>query len=134
MITGKQLHGLQVLSKDGVAIGTVDEIVAKKNNGRVIGFMISKPGLFSSALFVPIDKVINIGLQGLIIANKDSLQKIKKSSKEVDSALRMDEMNSDKGHVTDVIVDGNQIKEVELSQGLINDISDGRQTIPWDKL
>ena len=134
MITGKQLHGLQVLAKNGAAMGTVDEIVAKKNNGRVIGFMISKPGLFTSSLFIPVENVIDIGLQGLIVADKSSMQKIKKFRKERESALRMDEMNSDKGHVTDVIVDNDQITAVELSQGLINDIRNGRQTIPWDKL
>jgi uncharacterized protein YrrD len=134
MITGKQLHGLQVLTKDGLAIGTIDQIVAKKNNGRVIGFMISKPGFFSSNLFVPVEKVLDIGLNGLIIANKDILKKIKRTDVNRDSAFWMDELKSDMGHITDVIVEDNQIKEVEVSQGLINDIKNGRQTIPWDNL
>lgn len=134
MIRGKQLHGLRVIDKNGQELGVVQEVLANESEGRILGFIIAVPGFIVSSAFLPIEQAVHIDLAGLVISNKESLKSMRKMKKMGISALRINELTSQKGYVTDVLVENDKIEAVELSQGLVNDIREGRQTIPWDKL
>lgn len=52
MISGKQLHGLKVLDKNGIVLGVVQDLLADKQSGIIKGFIINLPGLFPPYFFI----------------------------------------------------------------------------------
>ena len=48
--------------------------------------------------------------------------------------MRMGEIDTSKGYITDIFLEPDRISAVELSQGVLNDIRKGRETIPWDEV
>lgn len=48
MISGKQLHGLKVLDKNGIVLGVVQDLLADKQSGIIKGFIINLPGFIST--------------------------------------------------------------------------------------
>lgn len=51
MISGKQLHGLKVLDKNGIVLGVVQDLLADKQSGIIKGFIINLPGFISTLAF-----------------------------------------------------------------------------------
>ena len=52
MISGKQLHGLKVLDKNGIVLGVVQDLLADKQSGIIKGFIINLPGFISTLAFL----------------------------------------------------------------------------------
>lgn len=134
MISGKQLHGLRVVDQSGAVLGVVDSLHADQESGKILGYMITVPGVISASSYVPAGEVINLDLIGMVIPGKSSLHRLRKNKKNPLQALKIDQLSSKRGYVTDVILDKDQINAVEISQGILHDIQSGRQTIPWDEL
>ena len=70
----------------------------------------------------------------VVVAGKGSLHRLRKNKKNPPQALKIDQLSTKRGYVTDILLDKEQINAVEISQGLLHDIRAGRQTIPWDEL
>jgi uncharacterized protein YrrD len=134
MINGKQLHGLRVMDQNGVQLGVVNDLIADKKSGNIWGFIITLPKFISGSAYLPSSEVIQLNLNGVIISGKDSLRRCKKMKNNGTGTLRIGGFISAKGYVTDLLLEKNQIKAVEISQGVLHDIAKGRQTIPWDEL
>ena len=70
----------------------------------------------------------------MIIADKDCFQRMPKAKEKQRSLMRMGEIDTSKGYITDIFLEPDRISAVELSQGVLNDIRKGRETIPWDEM
>ena len=134
MISGKQLHGLKVVDKNGVVLGVVHDLLADRQSGIIKGFIVNLPGFISTLAFLPGKDVISMDLTGMIIADKDCFQRMPKAKEKQRSLMRMGEIDTSKGYITDIFLEPDRISAVELSQGVLNDISKGRKTIPWDEM
>lgn len=134
MISGKQLHGLKVVDKNGVVLGVVHDLLADRQSGIIKGFIVNLPGFISTLAFLPGKEVISMDLTGMIIADKDCFQRMPKATEKQRSLMRMGEIDTSKGYITDIFLEPDRISAVELSQGVLNDIRKGRETIPWDEM
>ena len=134
MISGKQLHGLKVVDKNGVVLGVVHDLLADRQSGIIKGFIVNLPGFISTLAFLPGKDVISMDLTGMIIADKDCFQRMPKAKEKQRSLMRMGEIDTSKGYITDIFLEPDRISAVELSQGVLNDIRKGRKTIPWDEM
>ena len=134
MISGKQLHGLKVVDKNGVVLGVVHDLLADRQSGIIKGFIVNLPGFISTLAFLPGKEVISMDLTGMIIADKDCFQRMPKAKEKQRSLMRMGEIDTSKGYITDIFLESDRISAVELSQGVLNDIRKGRETIPWDEV
>ena len=134
MISGKQLHGLKVVDKNGVVLGVVHDLLADRQSGIIKGFIVNLPGFISTLAFLPGKEVISMDLTGMIIADKDCFQRMPKAKEKQRSLMRMGEIDTSKGYITDIFLEPDRISAVELSQGVLNDIRKGRETIPWDEM
>ena len=134
MISGKQLHGLKVVDKNGVVLGVVHDLLADRQSGIIKGFIVNLPGFISTLAFLPGKEVISMDLTGMIIADKDCFQRMPKAKEKQRSLMRMGEIDTSKGYITDIFLEPDRISAVELSQGVLNDIRKGRETIPWDEV
>ncbi|MBS1348150.1 MAG: hypothetical protein HP052_01565 [Firmicutes bacterium] len=134
MISGKQLHGLKVVDKNGVVLGVVHDLLADRQSGIIKGFIVNLPGFISTLAFLPGKDVISMDLTGMIIADKDCFQRMPKAKEKQRSLMRMGEIDTSKGYITDIFLEPDRISAVELSQGVLNDIRKGRETIPWDEM
>ena len=134
MISGKQLHGLKVVDKNGVVLGVVHDLLADRQSGIIKGFIVNLPGFISTLAFLPGKEVISMDLTGMIIADKDCFQRMPKAKEKQRSLMRMGEIDTSKGYITDIFLESDRISAVELSQGVLNDIRKGRETIPWDEM
>ena len=133
MISGKQLHGLKVLDQNGIVLGVVQDLLADRQTGMIKGFIINLPGFISSLAFLPGEDVQSMDLSGMIVADKSCLQRMPKAKSAQRSSMRMGEIETSKGYITDILLEADRISAVEISQGVLNDIRMGRQTIPWDE-
>jgi len=133
MISGKQLHGLRVIDQNRNELGVVDDLLADRDSGKILGFIITLPGILANSAYIPATDVLSLDLTGLVIPDKSSIHRIKKNRKEGNTALRMGRFTSSKGYITDIIVQKDHIDAVEITQGLLNDIREGRKIIPWNE-
>ena len=134
MISGKQLHGLKVLDKNGIVLGVVQDLLADKQSGIIKGFIINLPGFIFTVAFLSGQDVLSMDLSGMIVADKSCLKRMSKAKQQDRSSLRMGEIETAKGYITDILLEPDRISAVEISQGVLNDIRVGRQTIPWDEV
>ena len=134
MISGKQLHGLKLLDKNGIVLGVVQDLLADKQSGIIKGFIINLPGFISTVAFLSGQDVLSMDLSGMIVADKSCLKRMSKAKQQDRSSLRMGEIETAKGYITDILLEPDRISAVEISQGVLNDIRVGRQTIPWDEV
>ena len=134
MISGKQLHGLSVKDQNDRKLGVVQDLIANRQSGVIEGFIINIPGFISTTAFLPANKVKKMDLSGMTVENKNCLCRLPKTKFNNTSTLHMGEITTQKGVVTDILLEANKISAVEISQGLLNDIRDGRQTIQWEEM
>jgi uncharacterized protein YrrD len=134
MISGKQLHGLRVIDQNGARLGVVDSLHADPSSGKILGFVITVPGVISGTTYLAAEEVISLDLTGLVVPAKSSLRRWRKNKKRPLDILHADRLSSKKGYVTDIMMDKDRINAVEISQGILHDIQEGRQTIPWNEL
>lgn len=134
MISGKQLHGLKVVDKNGVVLGVVHDLLADRQSGVIKGFIVNLPGFISTSAFLPGKEVVSMDLTGMTIADKGCFQRMPKAKEQQPSLMRMGQIATSKGYITDILLEPDRISAVELSQGVLSDIRKGRETIPWDEV
>lgn len=108
--------------------------MADKQSGIIKGFIINLPGFISTVAFLSGQDVLSMDLSGMIVADKSCLKRMSKAKQQDRSSLRMGEIETAKGYITDILLEPDRISAVEISQGVLNDIRVGRQTIPWDEV
>ena len=96
MISGKQLHGLKVLDKNGIVLGVVQDLLADKQSGIIKGFIINLPGFISTLAFLSGQDVLSMDLSGMIVADKSCLKRMSKAKQQDRSSLRMGEIETAK--------------------------------------
>jgi uncharacterized protein YrrD len=134
MISGKQLHGLKVKDKNHHELGIVVDLLVEKTSGTIEGFIVDLPGIIAKRAFVAKENVERLDLTGLYVSSKVSFSSIKKTKHNRDAFLRMNEVQSGKGIVKDLFLEKEQIVAAEVSMGILSDMREGRNTIPWEQL
>ena len=133
MISGKQLHGLKVLTPEGAVGGIIDDLIAEKQTGKIQGFIVNLPGLISATAFLSVRDIRSMDLAGIVIPGKKCLKRMTKDQPLGCALIRIGDIETEYGYITDILLDDKRISAVEVSQGIWSDICQGRRTIPWDK-
>jgi uncharacterized protein YrrD len=133
MQRASDLYGLPVVdSSTGREIGAVNELLVDLPRGRLVALVLSGP-LIGEPGVLPVDGM-QIGSEELRLADRDITRG------EEASSLRHGKLTLDRtrkltvitrsgdrlGNVEDLILDGSRIAGLELSDGLIKDIFQGR--------
>lgn len=141
MIKYSEAIGLPVITAaDASRVGNVKDIVFCPKNKEVIGYIIEKRNFETKTWFVNSDEVFSLGHDALIIEAATSLKGYRKSqlkAKLKDKGdiigLRLYSVGGcEIGMVKDVLFDyeTSRVEGVEVSDGLLQDILQGRTIIP----
>lgn len=127
MIKGHTLIGKTVLSRnDGQRLDSVKDLVIGKDHKRIVALLIDEGGLFGAATVVPMDNVLSIGKDAIIVTDSkaairaDRLPAVKEIL-DSDDNLRgkriFSETGDEVGEVTDVYFDetSGKITALELT-------------------
>lgn len=137
MKRASELCGLPVLDAEGRQLGTVREVLVSLVRARLVALVVPEKVLAEPGL-IPLDGTIVIGSDEVRVPSPNSLlggeeaAKIHKHHLTLDRVrtLRVMTRSGDKvGNVEDLVLDGAEIVALELSDGLIQDIFQGRDTI-----
>lgn len=139
MLTGRQLHGLAVLSRDGAELGRVRDVIAERESGSIAGFFVESSGLLSRELYLPAAAVEQLDLGGVIVRDKSALMRMPKQLPgEPQLALRGSRLlragGGDGGTVADILVENNMVCGLEISQGLLGDLRHKRRFLPRERV
>jgi uncharacterized protein YrrD len=127
MIKGRTLIGKTVLSRnDGQRLDSVKDLVIGSDHRRIVALLIDEGGLFGTATVVPIENVVSIGKDAIIVTDSKAAVRVDKlpAVKEIldsDDNLRskriFSETGEEVGEVTDVYFDekSGEITALELT-------------------
>ncbi len=138
MIRGREIRGLPVFAgRKKEEIGRVQDIVVGLS-GQMEALVIVSNKMLAKNYFVECIHVKEISKKGVIVPNKANLKKRPKNlvtiGKEGWVGSKVFNTNGkDEGTVSDVIVEDGQVTGLEISQGIVEDLSNGRIFLPWDK-
>ena len=142
MYKGRELKGMSVFALDEQKkIAQVEDIVVDRSTGKFLGFLVSNLGIWKTNKFLPAEAIAVLSPQGVTINHKSILQRNNKNLNAVMQngwlgAKVFDTQGSDFGTVADIVLDyprGN-LTGLEISAGLVNDLSDGRSFLPWQEI
>lgn len=140
MLTGRQIHGLQVVNATNKReLGRISDIVADSASGRISGYIVSGNRLLARNYFLPAESVLSIDLSGAKVPDISSFLPMSAAYGGERQLQRRGQRlhghdGQDRGTVADLIVDQGYIRGVELSQGIIGDLRQRRQFLPWEGL
>lgn len=150
MIKVRDILGLPVISDDGSkSLGILKDIIINIHKKQIIAFISEKTGLLKDRTYFGIEDIRSVGSGAIIVSNvkasnidrkveKNCGQNLNENKKYTDIEKRKEEIKvyskngDDLGLVKDVFfnLDTGYIEAFELSDGLIQDIIDGRKIIP----
>ena len=137
MLTGRQLIGLIVRDNaSGKRVGRVCDIYADAASGQLRGFGVAGDALLSRTMLLPTSAIESIGLSG-VIADTSALKRLRTKNDTIlawRGALLRSALGKDLGVVSDVILNEGRIAALEISGGLLADITDRRSVVAWDSV
>jgi len=138
MRRASDLFGLPVRDAEERSWGCIHEILVDLVRGELVALVIpvkvlSDPGL------VPVDKTLILGADEVRLAGKDvmdsevaeELRRDKLTLEQVRKLTVVTDSDNRLGNVEDLVLEGHHIVALELSDGLIQDVFQGRETINW---
>ena len=142
MKKAKALLGLPLILIDtGKKIGDVKDILFSQDKKKVLGFLIDKGGWFKGAKIVLFKDISKISKDAIIIQDSEAIMTNTKIP-EVEKILEkeyylfdmqvLDDQGNDIGHIENIIFDekNGKILSLEISEGVVEDVINGRLTIP----
>jgi len=137
MMTGRQLTGLLVRDRaSGKKAGRISDIYADQHSGQIRGFGVAGDGFLSRPMLLPASAVESIGLNGFI-ADTSALKRLSARNDRVSDwrgASLRSELGRELGVVSDVILDEGRVAALEISGGLLSDVSERRSLVSWDSV
>lgn len=137
MLKGRELQGLSVyVGNLREEIGRVSDVFVDERSGAITGFAIAVAGLWQRYLYVELRHVREISKNGLIVPNKKSIKKVPKNSQSLGQkgwlgSRLVDSQGQDRGTVADILVKNGAVAGLEISAGLLNDLQNRRDFLPW---
>ncbi|MBQ2698794.1 MAG: hypothetical protein IJF62_02535 [Firmicutes bacterium] len=134
MIKVRQLLGMAVYGPDRHrVIGRVCDI-AVAADGTICGVVVECGGFFSRRRFISRADIASIGLGGIVTNGQ-------RGSKHAPQHLLLGQnkfigsvLDKERGRISDAVVENDRIIGVEISQGLLQDLKQGRGFIEWNEL
>ncbi len=141
--TFSTVEGLPVLSlSTGKECGHVLDLVYE--NGAVSGFLVDPKGWFTKHLFLPVEKISNIGTDGVMVKDYRTLQPLSKKEKQAfllkhgKHRLHGTALLTAEGEKLGLLEDVYFLEEVgtivgyEVTEGLVADLVEGRRVVKSD--
>lgn len=136
-----EVVGLPVICADnGKRIGVVSDIIFNPGSKKVKGFMLERKGCEISKKAVFINDVVNLGKDALVIKDCTCVSKVGSNKKRPELKNRAEvkglkvytKSGQDLGIVKDILFDYKtaSIEGLEVSDGLLQDIVQGRNILP----
>ncbi|WIV11193.1 PRC-barrel domain-containing protein [Proteiniborus sp. MB09-C3] len=137
-----EIIGLPVIcKKSGSKIATVKEVIYSKKKYRIVGFLVSEGNIFREAKIIQFNNIDSIGEEALIIKNENMIEKSSLlpeinqliNEKKIIEEEILTEDGESLGHVKDTLIDDKNGKIIGfiLTDGLIQDIKEGRNVLPY---
>lgn len=146
-VKGKNVRGLQVFSlKQSKKIAAIHDLVCEADGRRICALTIGKHGMFADMRVIPIEDVKSIGEDAVVVESESSIKNLDQVDKGIQSIVRdhiritgttvITEDGVTLGKVADITFDPKTgtIEEVEITQGPIKDLSEGRKKIKGEDL
>lgn len=128
----------------GDNIGTVKKIIFSRKNFRISAILLSKNGLFKGNKMIRYKNIFSIGKDFIMIEKKNIIEDLK-DFPEIDEQAELDndiiglpvliEKGETLGYINDILFEekNGKIKGFVLTNGIIQDILDGRNVLPYIK-
>jgi uncharacterized protein YrrD len=145
MRKGNEVIGKPVVSySTGRRIDTIKDLIFDQNSNRLLGFLISEGGWFSSPLVLLLKDVLAIGVDAVIISSKDNVfeaKQVPEISKilEYNNVLKGTRILTTDGRNLGTMVDlyfdneTGTVEGYEVSGGMFADAYSGRSFVPTPK-
>jgi uncharacterized protein YrrD len=139
MRRASDLLGLPVFTREDRELGTVREILVDLERGLLCALVMPVKVLAEPEL-IPADKVLSMGLDSVLLPRENiilegeeanELRRGKFSLEQMRSLTVVTDADSRLGNVQDLILDQCRVVALELSDGLIQDVFQGRETVAW---
>ncbi|MBP5426645.1 MAG: PRC-barrel domain-containing protein [Clostridiales bacterium] len=133
MIKQSECIGLPIISeKEGEIVGRVQDFLISDKDKSIFGFIL-EGNLFSGEKIILLENVLKMGKDAIVVDNKDVVSNLK-----VDINYKMKDKEVytkdgiNLGMIKDIRVneENGEIECVEISDGIISDIINGRRVLP----
>ncbi len=140
-----QILGMPIINKkSGKKVGKVKNVVYSRDKVKILAFLLHKGNIFKEASIIRYKNIYSIGKDAVIIEDDNVVECAKSvikinSLKELDYSVIGEEIMTDEGEsvgfVRDIVLDekSGKILAYILTDGLVQDIVDGRNIIPCDE-
>lgn len=145
MRKGSDIIGKVVVTYDtGLKIERVRDLIFDQESNQILGFLVQEKGLFRDARVIPLEEVLAIGTDAVVVGSKESVAKAHKHP-EIKAILHHDNIlkgtrilttdGLDLGTLVDLFFDNRSgaIAGYESSGGLFSDVYSGRSFVPAPK-
>lgn len=139
MLKGREITGLPVFAgRNKERFGAVSDLAYNPANKEIVGLIISG-GLLNKTLFLASADINHIGKDGIYTSNKKSLKRLPAEFKGIKEAgwygsRLINGKGEDKGTLADVLLNGYHLVGLEVSSGIVSDVLDGRDFLPWNSV
>ncbi len=139
MLKGREITGLPVYAgRNKEHFGTVSDLAFDPANKEIVGLIISG-GLLNKNLFLASTNINQIGKDGIYTSNKKFLKRLPAEFKGIKEAgwygsRLINGKGEDKGTLSDVLLNNYSLVGLEVSSGIVSDVLDGRDFLPWNNV
>lgn len=146
-VKGKHVKGLQVFSlKESKKIATITDLICDPDGHRISALTIGKHGLFANMRLVLIEDVKSIGEDAVVVESESSIKNLNQVGKVIQRTVRdhliitgtavITQDGVTLGKIADISFDPKTgtVFDVEITQGPIKDVSEGRKKIRGDDI
>lgn len=145
MRKGSDVIGKVVVTYDtGLKIERICDLIFDQESNQILGFVVQEKGIFRDAKVIPLEEVLAIGADAVVVNSKESVSRAHKHP-EIKAILRHDNVlkgtkilttdGLDLGTLVDLFFDNRSgaVAGYESSGGLFSDVYSGRSFVPAPK-
>ncbi|WP_425447164.1 PRC-barrel domain-containing protein [Dethiothermospora halolimnae] len=140
-----EVVGLPVINKlDGSKIATIKKVIYSKNKFRILAFLVEESSFFKEAKIIEYKNIDKIGIDAVMVSSRNIIIKadtipeidtLLKNKQEIMGEQVLTENGESIGWIQDIVFDhdSGKIFGFMLTDGIIQDIKDGRNVLPYIK-
>ena len=146
MLKGRELKGLPVFCGGSQSeLGRVQDWLIDESNGFIRALIIVGSGIWQRTHFARVENIHSVSKKGVFLKNKSFLETLPKNLLTFSQsgwlgAKILNSHGDDRGTVADIVIDndllagGISLKGIEVSTGLMGDMSFGREYLPMQSV